>query len=121
MAARKTTARKKTTRRKAAKKTTRKKTARKKTGAKSILGDELPKSLKAFGAQLRRDLNAIERQIESARKASRRGLARIMRDASHQLGVLETRGQTEWRARSKAAEREVKKTMRKVRKAAGRA
>ena len=120
MAARKKTARKKTARRKVAKKTARKKTTRKKTSSRSILGDELPKSLKAFGAQLRRDMNAVERQIESASRASRRSLARVVRDASHQLGHLEARGQKEWHALSKRTEAEARKTLRKVRKAAGR-
>ena len=103
----------------APKKTARKKKA-KKSGGASILGVDLPKSLSAYGRLLRRDLNAIEKQIEIARKDTRRGLTRIMRDASHQLGALEARGEREWRNRSKAVEKDVAKLIKRVRKAAGR-
>ena len=135
MAARQTTTRKKTTRKKAtAKKTTRKKTttkkttrkkAAKKTGQKKIgriaasdlLGAELPKSLKALSLQLRRDLNAIEKQIETARKETRRSLTRVVRDASHHLGTLEARGQKEWRKMSARARSEVEHTLKRVKRA----
>jgi hypothetical protein len=121
MAARKKTTRKKTTRKKA----TRKKTAGKTSGSKSVrkkaadlLGEELPKSLKALSGQLRRDLNAIEKQIATARAGTRRSLTRVVRDASHQLGKLEARGQKEWRAMSTRARNEVQRTLERVRRAA---
>ena len=115
-AARKTTAKKKTGRKK--------KAASKKRGTRRVridlVGSELPKSLKAFGRQLRRDLNAIEKQIEIATKDTRRSLARVVRDASHQLGALEARGQREWRSLSRNAERDVERVVKRVRKATGR-
>ncbi len=125
MAARHTTTSKKTTRKKAtAKKATRKKatrkTRRKKTGrisASALLGADLPKSLKALSRQLRRDLNAIEKQIETARQETRRSLTRIVRDASHHLGTLEARGQQEWRKMSARARGEVERTLDRVRRA----
>ena len=126
MTARQTTTRKKTTRKKATtKKTTGKKSA-KKTGRKKIgriaasdlLGAELPKSLKALSLQLRRDLNAIERQIETAGKETRRSLTRVVRDASHHLGALEARGQNEWRKMSTRARGEVERTLERVKRAA---
>jgi hypothetical protein len=125
MTARQTTTRKKTTRKKAtAKKTTRKKAA-KKTGRKKIgriaasdlLGEELPNSLKALSHQLRRDLNAIEKQIETAGKETRRSLTRVVRDASHHLGTLEARGQKEWRKMSTRARGEVERTLKRVKRA----
>ena len=126
MTARQTTTRKKTTRKKATtKKTTgkkaAKKTGRKKTGriaASDLLGAELPKSLKALSLQLRRDLNAIERQIETAGKETRRSLTRVVRDASHHLGALEARGQNEWRKMSTRARGEVERTLERVKRAA---
>lgn len=133
MTARQATTPKKAPRKKAtAKKTTRKKTAKKaakkaakKTVAKqkrritaaSLLGEELPKSLKALSTQLRRDLNAIEKQIESAGADTRRSLTRVVRDASHHLGVLEARGQQEWRKMSRRARSEVERTIKRVRAA----
>ena len=125
MTVRQTATRKKTTQKKAtAKKTTRKKapktTGRKKIGriaASDLLGAELPNSLKALSRQLRRDLNAIEKQIETAGKETRRSLTRVVRDASHHLGSLEARGQKEWRKMSTRARGEVERTLKRVKRA----
>ena len=126
MAARKAT-RKTTAKRKATKKATKKKASKRKATRKTrkksvrrsaidLVGAELPKSLKAFGRQLRRDLNAVERQIETCGKDTRRSRARIVRDASHQLGVLEARGQREWRSLSRNARRDVERIRKRVQK-----
>jgi hypothetical protein len=130
MAARKSTrkaavkkkATKKSARKKAApKKATRKKAAKKKKAARrstiDFVGSELPKSLKAFGRQCRRDLSAIEKQIEIAGKDTRRSLTRVVRDVSHQLGTLEARGEREWRKLSRNAKRDIERVVRRVRKA----
>jgi len=114
----KKTTRTKTTRKKATRKTARKKTRRITTA--KLLGKELPKSLKALSQQLRRDLNAIEKQIESAGKDTRRSLTRVVRDASHHLGALEARGQQEWRKMSGRARSEVTRTLERVKRAARR-
>ena len=113
--ARKKATTKKTTRKKAAKKTARKKIGR--IAASDVFGAELPKSLKALSRQLRRDLNAIEKQIETARKETRRSLTRVVRDASHHLGTLEARGQKEWRKMSSRARLEVERTLERVKRA----
>jgi hypothetical protein len=105
----------KTTRKKVAKKTGRKKAGR--IATSDLLGTELPKSLKALSRQLRRDLNAIEKQIETAQKETRRSLTRIVRDASHHLGTLEARGQREWRKMSARARSEVERTLKRVKRA----
>jgi len=97
------TARKKVTRKKAArKKVTRKKaTGRKKTARKKSafgrLEAELPKSLRDFRNQVRKNLNQLERDIERAFPAARKRTARIIRDASHELGRIEERGEAAWR------------------------
>jgi hypothetical protein len=124
MAVRKSATKKATKKRVAKKKgATPKKKARKKNAKKSIgdslIGANLPKSLSAFGRQLRRDLNAIEKQIEIAGKDTRRSLTRIVRDASHQLGALEARGEREWRNLSRAAEKDIAKITKRIRKATG--
>lgn len=115
----KKSARKKTARKKATKKKATKKKAAKRTRV-DLVGSALPKSLKAFGRQCRRDLSAIEKQIEIAGKDTRRSLARIVRDASHQLGTLEARGEREWRTLSRNAKRDVERLLRRVQKATGR-
>ena len=116
----KKTTRKVATKKKATKKKTAKKTAKKKArriSASDLLGEDLPKSLKALSSQIRRDLNAIEKQIENAGKDARRSLMRVVRDASHHLGVLEARGQQEWRKMSRRARTEVERTIKRVRAA----
>jgi hypothetical protein len=122
-ATRKAAAKKKATKKKATKKAAKKRATKKKATRKSakrakidLVGSELPKSLKAFARQLRRDLTAIEKLIENAGKDARKSLARVVRDASHQLGKLEARGEKEWRALSRNAKRDVDKIAKKVRK-----
>jgi hypothetical protein len=122
-ATRKAAVKKKATKKKAAKKKATKKKAGKKKSVKrsaiELIGDDLPKSLKAFGRQLRRDLTAIEKQIEVAGKDTRRSLSRVVRDASHQLGTLEARGEREWRSLSRKTKGDVEQVMKRVRKATG--
>lgn len=121
MVARKST-RKVAVKKKATKKSARKKTATKKRAKRSAMdfvGADLPKSLEAFGRQCRRDLTAIEKQIEIAGRDTRRSLARIVRDVSHQLGTLEERGEREWRALSRSAKRDIERVIRRVKKATG--
>jgi len=127
MAAKKSSRKKKTAKKTARKKVARKKTTKKKparrkkkTGAKALAGN-LPKSLSAFSREFKRDLNAIEKEIESAGRDARRGLTRVMRDASHQLGVLEARGQKEWRKISKKVQSEIERTVKRVKRAAKKA
>jgi hypothetical protein len=40
--------------------------------------------------ELRRDLNAIEKPIETAGKETRRSLTRVVRDASHHFGTRQS-------------------------------
>jgi hypothetical protein len=112
---RKKATRKPATRKKAARKTTRKKTTRRR--AADLLGERLPASVSALTKELRADLNAIEKEIQTAGKDARRGLTRVMRDASHQLGVLEARGQKGWRTMSRKARGEVERIVKRVRQA----
>ena len=112
---RRKTTRKPATRKKAARKTTRKKTTRKRAAA--LIGDRLPASVGSLTRQLRTDLNAVEKQIQTAGKDARRGLTRVMRDASHQLGVLEARGQKGWRTMSRKARSEVERIVKRVQRA----
>jgi hypothetical protein len=119
VARKKTASRKKASKKKASRKKTTKGKKSAKRSAFDFAGIELPKSLKALGRQVRRDLNSIEKQIEVCGKDTRRSLARVVRDASHQLGLLEARGEREWRSLSRNSKRDVERVMRRVRKAAG--
>jgi hypothetical protein len=121
---RKTTTRRKATRKKAArKKVARKKPARKKAARKRAArarGLELPRSLAEFRRVVQRDLNVLEREVESAGKDARRRITRLVRQASHQLGQLEARGSSQWRKLSSKARKEAETTLRRLRGAAAR-
>jgi hypothetical protein len=112
---------KKTTRKKAgAKKTAPKKAARKKTaprkrsGAVSRIQQELPATLGEFSRGVRRQLNAMERNIEKTDWRYRRQTTRALRDASHLLGRLEADGERAWKRLTAQARREVLGVLRRV-------
>lgn len=83
----------------AARKTKKKtrKTRSRRGGTLARLERELPSNLRAYSRQVRRQLNDLEKQIEKAGTQYRRRLARLIRDASHQLGRLEAHGESGWR------------------------
>jgi hypothetical protein len=74
---------------KKAKKTTRPK----KKSSLDRLGDGLPANLREYGKQVRRQLNALERDIERAIPEARRRSAKLIREATHNLGDLVARGE----------------------------
>jgi hypothetical protein len=110
-------ARKKT----AAKKATRKKTAQKATRRRSSAGSrteqEFPPTLGEFSRRVRRQLNALERNIEKTEWRYRRQTTRALRDASHQLGRFEAMGERAWKKLTAQARREVLGVLRRVEKA----
>lgn len=81
------------------------------------LEDELPTELRDFSRRVRRDLTHLERRIEHARKDARRGLTRILRDVSHELGRLEAQGERRWRRLTNQARRDAVRALRKLEKA----
>lgn len=109
------TARKKT----AKKKTAKKKTARKKTAKTTIerIGGELPKNLRDYGKQVRKQLNALERDLERAIPQARRRIAKLIGEASHNLGAAEERGERAWRQRAGHMTRDAQKLLRKLERA----
>ena len=93
--------------------TRKKAVARKKaTGSKSALARieaGLPKTLRDFGKQVRKDLDRLERDIERAIPAARKRTARLIRDASHELGRIEERGEDVWKKGVAQATKEARK------------
>src|SRR3990172_461615 len=90
----------------------RKKTARKATrraaSARSALPRlELPRNLQEFRKRIETQLNALERDVSRARTETRRRAARLIREASHQLGRLEARGETGWRQLAESYRKEL--------------
>jgi len=114
---RKKTARKKASRKKAGrKKTTRKKAGRKKASRKKASGGsalsrlekELPKSLRQLSKDVRSRLNRLEKDVEKTQARYRRQGARLLREASEELGRLEERGEKGWKQLDTAARKRVK-------------
>jgi hypothetical protein len=113
----KSAARKKTAPKKAARKKTAKKATRKRSGAASRIEQEFPPTLGDFSRRVRRQLNALERNIEKTEWRYRRQATRALRDASHQLGRFEARGERAWKKLTAQARREVLAVLRRVEKA----
>jgi len=63
----------------------------------SRLEGQLPPTLREYAAELRRRLDSLERDLARAQLEARRRAARLLRDASHQLGRLEVGGEAAWR------------------------
>jgi DNA anti-recombination protein RmuC len=92
MASRKTSARKRTS--------TRRSSARGRLGG--ALGrlerlEQLPPTLRDYARQVRQQLDRLERDLTRAQADVRRRAARLLREASHQLGRLEADGEAGWR------------------------
>jgi hypothetical protein len=79
---------------------TRKKTTRRKTTARTALARleaEMPKSLREFRGRVSKQLGQLEKDIERAGIQTRRRAAKLIREASHQLGRLEAKGEPGFR------------------------
>lgn len=107
----------------AARSGSRRKSARKKTsggaGARALerVEAELPPNLKQYSRRVRRDLGRLERRIEDSTRDTRRRLARVLRDVSHQLGRIEAEGEKRWRTLTTRARRDAVQLLRRLEKA----
>jgi hypothetical protein len=109
--------RKKAAPKKAARKRTAKTAAPKRSAVASRIEQEFPATLGDFSRRVRRQLNALERNIEKTEWRYRRQATRALRDASHQLGKFEARGERAWKKLTAQARREVLTVLRRVERA----
>src|SRR5262245_31664689 len=58
---------------------------------------ELPTTLREFAKELRKRLDRLERDAARAQLEARRRAAKLLREASQQLGRLEVGGEAAWR------------------------
>ena len=86
-------------------------------GALDRLEHELPENLAEFSHRVRRRLTQLERQLEHARDAYARRSARVLRNASHQLGRFEALGEKHWKRLTNEARRDAVKILRQLEKA----
>jgi hypothetical protein len=108
----------------ARKKTTRKKASRRAArptglgGLGAALGRlELPPTLRDYAKQVRSRLDGLERQITRTSVDVRRRGARLLREASHQLGRLEAEGEAGWRRLATPYRRQLADLLRRLEKA----
>jgi hypothetical protein len=72
---------------------------------------DLPRTLQEYNDAVERMLNRLEREIEGAFPTARRRLARMLRDASRELGRLEERGERAWKRSAGVATRESQRVL----------
>ncbi len=96
--------------------TTRKASAKRGSGATRIerLTQELPPTLVEFRKRMQKQLSALEKQIERARTDARRQAARLLRNASHQLGKLEAQGENAFTRLGESARKELIRLLRQL-------
>jgi hypothetical protein len=75
---------------------------------------ELPPTLRDYATQLRRRLDQLESELARAQADVRRGAARLLREASQQLGKLEARGEAGWRGLAAPYRRELASLLRRL-------
>lgn len=102
----------------------RKKAARRKAprgtryGIGAALGRmELPPTLRGYARQVAPHLDALERELTRASVDVRRRAARLLREASHQLGRLEAEGEAGWRRLATPYRRQLVDLLRRLEKA----
>jgi hypothetical protein len=110
MAARKASGRKK--------RTTRSGAARGRlSAAMGRIESELPPTLRDYSRQMRKRLDRLERDLTRAQAGMRRRAARLLREASHQLGRLEVGGEAGWRRLASPYRKRLVELMRRLEKA----
>lgn len=103
-------ARKKATRKKATRPTRR--------GIGAAFGRmELPPTLRAYARQVAPRLDALERELLRASVDVRRRAARLLREASQQLGRLEAKGEAGWRRLAAPYRRQLVDLLRRLERA----
>jgi hypothetical protein len=128
MAARKTSGRKTSGRKTASRKTSSRKTGTRKSGARSKsapggrLGAaldrlDLPPTLRDYAAHVQKRLDRLERELSRASTDVRRQAARLLREASHQLGRLEAQGEAGWRRLTRPYRRQLLQLLGRLEKA----
>lgn len=110
---RKTSSRKTSSRKTGARKASaRKSGTRRKAGSGGRLGAalgrlELPPTLRDYADQVGRRLDGLEREVTRTSADVRRRAAKLIREASHQLGRLEVRGEAGWRRLTRPVRRQL--------------
>lgn len=99
--------------------TTRKSKSRPRASAKAFaarLEGQLPPTLREYAGDLRKRLDRLERDIARAQLAARKRAAKLLREASQQLGRLEVGGEAAWRKLGASYQKELVALLRRIEK-----
>ncbi len=91
--------------------------ARKAKGPLARFEDGLPSNLKAYARRFRQGLARLERDLVKQEISARRKAARLLREASHQLGQIEARGERAFKRRATKARKDADRVLSKLEKA----
>lgn len=81
------------------------------------LEGQLPPTLREFASVLRKRLDNLERDVTKAQLEARRRAARLLREASHQLGRLEVAGEAGWRKLGASYQKDLVALLKRLEKA----
>lgn len=100
--------------------TARKSKSRRRSGAQAFaarLEGQLPPTLREYAGDLRKRLDRLERDIARAQLEARKRAARLLREASQQLGRLEVGGEAAWRKLGASYQKDLVALLRRIEKA----
>lgn len=98
-------------------KRTRAKRSSRKASPLRRLESQLPPTLREFANELRKRLDRLERDAAKAQLEARRRAARLLREASQQLGRLEVGGEAAWRKLGATYQKELVRLLGRLQKA----
>ena len=105
------------TARRSVKKNTARGRGRRSNNPLSRLEGQLPATLREYTGELRKRLDRLERDVTRAQLAARRRAARLLREASHQLGRLEVAGEAGWRKLGASYQKDLVSLLKRLEKA----
>lgn len=83
----------------------------------ALLEGQLPPTLREYAGDLRKRLDRLERDLAKAQLEARKRAARLLREASHQLGRLEVGGEAAWRKLGAAYQKDLVALLKRIEKA----
>jgi len=75
---------------------------------------DLPPTLRDFQKRVQTQLTRLEKEVTRAQLDARRQAARLLRQASHQLGRLEAQGEGAWQRLTENARKELLRLLRRL-------
>jgi hypothetical protein len=90
---------------------------RRNTSTFARLEGQLPPTLREYAGDLRKRLDRLERDLAKAQLEARKRAARLLREASHQLGRLEVGGEAAWRKLGASYQKDLVALLKRIEKA----